>query len=227
MTKKEWAENEVKLALNQHNEDGFVSVDDVHAASFELFCKFCDLTEKMSEKDVAKARFILNQLLDGNPLTPIHDTEDEWNKYVVQPKENGEDVEYYISKRRPTLIKKIATNVYGVTTIEIADTEQFQIIDINSPGKPNVRDHIVHALVMGCFPIVFPYKPTGKIKIYIERFDDCIGVLYFRLPDGQMRKIMRFFQVDEYDVREELTRHEYNRMRMIHKLPEEDTDERE
>ena len=68
-------------------------------------------------------------------------------------------------------------------------------------------------------PITLPYYPCGKIRIFTEDFKyheehdgdlDTIGVLYFRMPDGTMTEVKRYFKEDhESKQMVEITQSEY------------------
>lgn len=194
---KKWAQREVELVL-----DGSES-DELFTKGYNAFCIF--LNGITNAQKIAPIAAIFNQLLNGIVLSPIEDNDEDWMLATgLDPsfdiKAHGWSI--YECKRRPSLMKKVFYNKKGeIEKTEYTDTERAICIDIGTSqtytGGPGfiVLDEVL--------PITMPYYPMGKIKIFTEEFcyhknfeedSDTIAVLYFRMDDGQMKEIKRFFK---------------------------------
>ena len=100
---KEWAKKEVELACKHENPDRKEGEFDYGCACYEsalkAFNSLCD--DGHSGFSIKMTQAILNRLIDGQPLTPIEDTDDAWNKC---PRiEDGPEI--YQCKRMSSLFK--------------------------------------------------------------------------------------------------------------------------
>lgn len=208
---KEWAKREIELAKN-HNEgdEGFEAMkgelDKHYDAAFEAFCQFVDVTHGLDKPGIVKT--IFTQLLHEDTLSPIEDNEDVWSFAEGFDPATGNDNPgwtIYQCKRRPALFKKVT---YDRKTgekdgVKFSDTGRYICIDINT--EQMYTGGIGPAILDEMFPISMPYSPLGKIKIFTDHFKchedfdgdfDTVGILYFRMPDGQMKEIRRCFKED-------------------------------
>lgn len=214
MELKEWAKNEIGLAIVKETDPDFVkSYNDAYLA----FCQVMDILEK-SKKSSFFTKSILMELLRENPLTPIEDNESEWLLIGSgEDDENKEEVNFIFQhKRRSTLFKQTIVSNREYKEVKYSDTDRATCIDIDT--EEMYIGGVGMVLLNELVPITFPYSPNGTIKIYTEDFkyyeesetDDTIGVLYFRFPDGQMKEVKRFFKKD-YKTGEmvEIDRQEY------------------
>lgn len=200
-TLKNWALKEIDLAKNLEGDE-----NEYYNAAYLAFCDFLDRTEHLDKPGIAK--MIFTQLLHKEPLTPIEDDEDNW--VIVEgfdPAAGNDNPGWtiYQCKRRPTLFKKVT---YDRKTgekdgVKFSDTGRYICIDINT--EQMYTGGIGPAILDELFPISMPYSPLGKIKIFTEDFKchedfdgdfDTVGILYFRMPDGQMKEIKRCFKED-------------------------------
>lgn len=195
---KEWGKKEVELAAAKEP-DG----NQVYNAAYRAFCDVVDHAESVPEKD--DVIFVLETLLHSMPLTPIEDTEDEWETDAgIDPATENDNPGYtiYQSKRRRSLFKKVTYSDKG-NIVCFDDLNAYDCIDIrtNQMYVGGMGPVVLNEM----FPITFPYMPIGKVKIFTEDFKyhtdhegdyDTAGVLYFRMTDGQMVKVMRFFKKD-------------------------------
>lgn len=207
---KEWALREVKLATEGTSKDVPAEMkgemDKYYEVAYRAFCDFIDRAEGLDEPGIAKT--IFTQLLHEEPLTPIDDNEDDWVFAGGFDPAAGNDNPgwmIYQCKRRSTLFKKVT---YDRKTgeedgVKFSDTGRYVCVDINTEQMytggmgPAILDEMI--------PISMPYSPLGKIKIFTEDFKchedfdgdfDAVGILYFRMPDGQMKEIKRYFKED-------------------------------
>lgn len=221
MSMTEWAKREVELACKR--ERGVSNSDtewDYGCACYESALKaFNSLCEDdHSGFSIQITKSILNQLIDGLPLTPIEDTDDVWNDIS-----DISDIRYgkfmYQCKRMSSLFKY--THVDG--TMEYRDVSRIICVDKNN-SKHTWYNGKVCSVIDELIPITMPYMPDSKpIKVYCEEFltdrgngdFDTLGILYAIMPDGERMDIYRYFRdsnssdgfdeidVSEYDERKE------------------------
>lgn len=207
---KEWARREVDLAkswLNVEDEAAKEMVSEEYEAAYRSYCNFLDEYEKLENTKIIKTVF--TQLLHEENLSPIVESEDDW--VLVEgfdPAAGNENPGFtiYQCKRRNSVFKKVT---YDRKTGEeegvvFRDIDRAVCIDINKPDTmytggmgPVVLDEMM--------PISLPYSPLGKIRIFTEDFKyyeenegdiDTVGVLYFRMPDGAVKEVKRYFKED-------------------------------
>ena len=219
---KEWARREVDLAktwLNDEDPEAKETMSEEYEAAYRSYCNFLDELEKLKDTKIIKTAF--TQLLDEENLSPIVDSEDDWT-LVEDPAPSNDNPGWsiYQCKRRSSLFKKVT---YGQKTGEVdeitfRDIDRAVCIDINKPDcmytggmGPLLLDEMM--------PITLPYSPCGKTRIFTEDFKyheeyegdmDTVGVLYFRMPDGTMKEVKRYFKEDhETKQMVEITKSEY------------------
>ena len=221
---KEWARREVDLAkawLNDEDLEAKETMSEEYEAAYRCYCNFLDELEKL--KDVRIIKTVFTQLLHEENLSPIVDSEDDWTLVEGFDPAVGCDNpgwSIYQCKRRSSLFKKV---VYGRKTGEVdeitfRDIDRAVCIDINKPDFMYTGG--MGSLVLDeMIPITLPYSPCGKIRIFTEDFKyhekyegdlDTVGVLYFRMPDGTMKKVKRYFKEDHKSKQMvEITQSEY------------------
>ena len=224
---KEWARREVDLAktwLNDEDPEEKETMSEEYEAAYRSYCNFLDELEKLKDSRIIKTAF--TQLLHEENLSPIVDSEDDWTLVEgFDPAADNDNPGWtiYQCKRRSSLFKKVT---YGRKTGEVDDLKAITLrdidravcIDINKPDcmytggmGPLVLDEMM--------PITLPYSPCGKTRIFTEDFKyheeyegdmDTVGVLYFRMPDGTMKEVKRYFKEDhESKQMVEITQSEY------------------
>lgn len=218
-----WAKREIELVKNDENSETEkidAEIDKHYDAAYSAYCAICEEINELAYPDITKA--VLTQLIQENPLTPIEDNTCDWDLVEsFDPINGGDNPGYsiYQCKRRPSLYKKITYNVENkdIVDVHFTDSERCVCIDVRTSASytgglgVQVLDEMV--------PITMPYMPIGKIKVYTEDFKynkdskgdyDTVGILYFCLDDGSMRKVMRFFKYDEdSNSFEEIDKSEY------------------
>lgn len=207
---KEWARREVDLAkacLNVEDQIVKEMVSEEYEAAYRSYCNFLDEYEKLENTKIIKTVF--TQLLHEENLSPIVDSEDDWTLVEGFDPAVGNDNpgwSIYQCKRRNSMFKKAAYDrkTGEVNEITFKDIDRAVCIDINKSDYmytggmgPVVLDEMI--------PITLPYSPCGKIRIFTEDFKyheeyegdlDTVGVLYFRMPDGTIKEIKRYFKED-------------------------------
>lgn len=207
---KEWAKREVDLAkalLNDEDLDARETMSEEYEAAYRSYCNFLDEYENLDNAVIIKTVFM--QLFHEENLSPIVDSEDDWTLVAGFDLAVGCDNPgwaIYQCKRRSSLFKKV---VYDRKTgendkITFRDIDRAVCIDINKPDCMYTGGMGLMVLDK-MMPITLPYSPGGKIRIFTEDFKyhekhdgdlDTVGVLYFRMPDGTMKEVKRYFKED-------------------------------
>ena len=218
----DWARKEVEIACEKENPNRKGDEFDYGCASYESALKaFESLCEDgHSGFSIKMTQAILNRLLDGQPLTPIEDTDDIWT--LCSGYENNSDV--YQCKRMSSLFK----NVYADGTVKYNDVDRISCVDIHNP-KNTYYSGLVTKIIDEMFPIAMPYMPEKPIIVYREDFltdekngdFDTVGVFYaLKTENGEQKKIEinRFFKESKNCETGwiEITRREYSERKKQH-----------
>lgn len=196
---KEYALREVKLATLKES-------DVCYEVAYKAFCDFLDRAEELNSNDFEIAKNILIQLFYRENLSPIIDYEKDWFLFDQAAGNDNSRWSIYRCKRRNSLFKKVTYDrkTGEVNEVTFKDIDRAICMDINKPDcmytggiGPLILDEMM--------PITLPYSPCGKIRIFTEDFKyhencdedlDTVGVLYFRMPDGTIKEVKRYFKRD-------------------------------
>ena len=191
-------EREVESACEKENPNKKDGEFDYGCACYEsalkAFKSLCN--DGHSGFSIKMTQEILNRLINGQPLTPIEDTDDIWyerHNYKDDPK-------LYQCKRMSSLFK----DVYADGTVEYSDNNRLYCVNINNPND-TYYSGLVRRIVDKMFPITMPYMPGKPIKVYCEDFltdkkngdFDTVGIFYaLKTENGEQKKIEinRFFR---------------------------------
>ena len=226
MTMLEWAKREIELARAKEKEELEDGEFDYGGGCYDSALKaFKSLTEDgHSGYSIGLTKYILDRLIDGQPLTPIEDTDDNWNDISGYRPEEG--CTEYQCKRMGSLFKY----VYNDGRVTYRDINLFYCVDINNGST--YHSGLVQKIIDDMFPITMPYMPGNPLRVYCLDFltdlkngdFDTVGVFYVMTPSGERIDINRFFkegednesgwvEIDktEYDVRynNQIHREEY------------------
>lgn len=212
----DWAKREVDIACKKENPNRKEGEFDYGCACYESALKaFESLCEDgHSGFSIKMTQAILIRLLDGQPLTPIEDTDDIWNKCSLIK----DGPETYQCKRMSSLFKY----VYADGTVEYDDVDSSYCVDIHDRDI-RYSYRLVRRIINKIFPITMPYMPGKSIKVYCENFlvnkkngdFDTFGVFYAWVTENSKQwkiEINRFFREPEGDEEgswTEITKEEY------------------
>ena len=187
----DWAEREVAIACEKENPNKKDGEFDYGCACYEsalkAFKSLCN--DGHSGFSIKMAQEILNRLINGQPLTPIEDTDDVWN--LIDDREDG--YRSYQCKRIYSLFK----DVYTDGTVEYSDIERSYCVNINNPND-TYSSGLVRRIIDKMFPITMPYMPGAPIKVYCDDFltdkkngdFDTVGVFYaLKTENGKQERI--------------------------------------
>ena len=195
MNRKEWAENEVKIACKKENPNWDGESFDYGCSCYQSALKaYKSLTEDgHSGFSFGVTKNILIRLMNDLPLTAI--TEDDFNGVKGDDWKDG-----YISYQCPrmsSLFKEVNTETKEVT---YSDVDRYYGVDENghSYGGGGLVD-----LCNKLFPIKMPYFPKAqKYVFYTEDFlldpkkgdYDHRAVLYVKTPEGDKIELDEFYK---------------------------------
>ena len=210
MSMMEWAKREVEIACKREKPDRKEGEWDYGCACYESALKaFESLCEdEHSGFSIQMTKQILMRMIDGEPLTPIEDTDDIWEEHP----RGRDDYKTYQCERMYSLFKY----VYDDGTVKYSDNNRIICCDINNP-KNTWYNGFVRNIVDEMFPIAMPYMPENKpYKVYCEEFltdpkngdYDTLGVMYVVTPNGDQVGINRYFKDGEKSF-DEITFEEY------------------
>jgi len=157
MDMKEWAKNEVAIAVKKENSDYGVAC---YESALKAYNALMEDGHSGFSWNITKR--ILNTLMDGRPLTPI--TEDDF--IGVEPDEACfNNITNYQCPRMSSLFKHV--DEFGNVTY--SDVER-TICYINGEDIP-VHCGLASRMVDKLFPITLPYTPkSNKYKVYMDEF---------------------------------------------------------
>ena len=194
----DWAEREVAIACETENPNKKDREFDYDCACYKsalkAFKTLCD--DGHSGLSMKITQSILNHLINGQPLTPIEDTDDIW--YERHHCKDGHKL--YQCKRMSSFFK----DVYDDGTVEYSDIDRSYCVNINNPNN-TYSSGLVRRIIDKIFPITMPYIPGKPIEVYCEDFltdkkngdFDTVGVFYaLKTENGEQKKIEinRFFR---------------------------------
>lgn len=190
MTIREWAKNEVELAIKKENPDWDGKSFDYGIACYQSALKAFNsvLDDEHSGTSFGFTKSILIRLLDCNPLLPI--TEDDFP-----------DTPYYENSYHCTRMPSLFKHVSETGEVSYSDIDRQYCIDVND-NRNTYSSKLASDLIDKLYPITLPYYPSsGKYKIYTDTFlfdakngdFDTEGILYIKTPEGEKRDINIYY----------------------------------
>ena len=188
----DWAKREVEIACKKDEEDKYgCACYESALKAFETLCR-----DGHSGYSVKMTQAILNRLINGQPLTPIEDTDNVW--YERHHCKDGHKL--YQCKRMSSLFK----DVYADGTVEYSENGRLYCVNIHKPHD-TYSSGLVRRIIDKMFPITMPYMPGTQIKVYCDDFltdkkngdFDTVGVFYaLKTENGKQERIEinRFFR---------------------------------
>lgn len=206
----DWADREVQIACK--GADGYGA--GCYKSALKAFRSLMD--DGHSGFSIGCTKAILNRLIDGKPLTPINDVDDEW----CDESDFYGEIKHYQHKRSSPVFKTV--NPDG--SVEYSDVDRTMLVEVADDGTETtwhsgLASKLVNEIVG---PITFPYYPSAKpYKVYAQQFDsvnaevgcfDTSHILKIVDPDGNEIACERFYVEsgdrgfqevgrDEYDAR--------------------------
>lgn len=213
MRMSDWAKREVEIAKAKERGDAPEDEWDYGCACYDSALKAfnCLMEDGHSGMSIGITKSILNRLIDGQPLTPIEDTEDIWvNKWS-----DKDGNAHYQCKRMSSLFK----TVYSDGAVKYSDNDRVVCIDWDDYNH-TYHFGFVTRIINEMFPIEMPYIPNGQFKVKVKDFlvdpkngdFDTVGIYDGVKPDGELVSIYRYFKESENGWDEIDKEEYYNRM---------------
>ena len=216
MSMIEWAEKEVELACKREAPDRNDGEWDYGCTCYESALKaYKSLCEDgHSGTSFWFTKNILVKLMNGDPLTPIEDTDDIWNECGADTREH---FTVYQCKRKSSLFK----DIYDDGHIEYSDVERFLCYNPDDPHKTHFYNGFVARIANEYRPIIFPYYPDNANKYKIQvieslyRYDghddyDMLAILGMEnLARTEYVPINRYYISEEGQELTEISEQEY------------------
>lgn len=218
MSMTEWAKREVEIAVaRERKEDGtkegeFSYGGACYESALKAFESLCE--DGHSGMSIGFTQRILNRLIDGKPLTPIQDTDDEWDD---GHRRIGDDYKSCQCKRMSSLFK----DVYDDGTVKYDDIGRYYCKDIKTGSTYNYG--LMRDILNEMFPIKMPYMPEDRPFIFtcedLKLNDtpgdfDTIVVHTLKTPAGRELLIGRYFTEDETGKMVEISERDYLRKKL-------------
>lgn len=207
--KETWADYEIKLACEASKNDTY-SIKCYESAKKAFDTLMSDPHTKCS---IGMTKHILNRLIDGKPLTPIHDDPYMWFKIDFGVEEH-DDV--YFCNRMTSLTK----HIHPDGTITYSDNDRVLCYDANNP-ECTYSFGVATDVIDSLYPITLPYFPPSKsfkVKCMEGSFKsdpncayniDTFAILSVTKPNGEVDNIDRYFKETDDDGWIEISKEEF------------------
>lgn len=196
MSMIDWARKEVEIACKRENPNRKDGEFDYGCACYESALKAYEslCNDGHSGMSFSITRNILIRLMDGNPLTPIEDTEDIWNEVSF----GEEGMKSYQCKRKSALFK----DVYKDGTVKYSDIDRCYSYNIET--ELTYSSGLVRRIIDEMFPITMPYTPERPWKVncmdfltYEKNGDFDTYAIFSIEKENEIISINRYFKCDE------------------------------
>lgn len=198
MTEKSWAENEVKIVLDELKSEGDEDYEYIEAVLNAALKVYNVLVEQdHSGMSYNYTCDVLKSLLDRKPLTPIKGDDSEWGEKEVR----YDGLVSQQNKRRTSLFK----STFPDGTITYRDIDRVISAGIGT-NDYCWYSGLATRIVDEMFPITFPYYPKGVFLVdsvtinslgedILFNCGDYNGVFIesFRTPDGKRYEVNKLF----------------------------------
>lgn len=200
MNTYEWTKNELKLA--RENEIKQCKKEDDYQPGDEAYGLMCyDAAEHLlavfeeqghSGYSAIVVKKIFSRLVDGKPLTPVTDDEDQWRTaYTLE----STPEKRYQHKRMSSLFKYVKKD----GSISYYDTDRVKAYD---KEHGFFSTHHVDDIVSEYFPITFPYIGE-EVKAHVEDIDCNAGYPDIRHIIDATRNGLEHVVIDRYFMMQE------------------------
>lgn len=217
MSMLDWAKREIEIAVARERaedgtkEDEFSYGGTCYESAFKAFESLCG--DGHSGMSIGFTKHILNRLIDGKPLTPIEDVEENWDDVS----HFGPDVKYkkYQCNRMYSLFK----DVYPNGIVEYHCTDRYYCRDIRNDTTYTYS--LVTDILDELYPITMPYMPADKPYVFLVedlKLQDTPGdfdtfvIHSLQKPDGTVEELNRYYTEDTTGRMVQITAEEYEKL---------------
>ena len=204
MSMNDWARREIEIACREERIANFTEDGewDYGVACYESALKayesLCE--DGHSGFSIKMTQSILNRLIDGLPLQPIMDNEEDWDDIGSRYGISNVDglIEQYQCKRMSSLFK----DVYEDGTVKYSDINRVVCVDVGNHDNTWSNGFVTN-IINEMYPITMPYMPpNGRYRVYCEEIlsdekngdFDSLKLSYLVRPDGICVSLDRYFK---------------------------------
>ena len=219
MNTYEWAQHEIEIACEnerkqcQKEPDYQEGNDDYGIMCYQAAGELLKVFEAQGHSGYSAqlVKQIFSRLVDGKPLTPVTDEDDQWTEY----RSIDDGIRRYQHKRMSSLFKHVNTD--GKASIN--DIERVRIYDAEINEYYSLR--FIDDLVNEIYPITFPY--IGQ-KLVVNVWDisgeytpypDIMYVEKIQIDDTHDINIDRYFKRDEDHDWTEIDDHDFYTIKLM------------
>lgn len=217
MSMKDWARREIEIAVARERaadgtEEGEFSYGGAcYESAFKAFESL--LEDGHSGMSIGFTKHILNRLIDGKPLTPIEDVEENWED-VSHFSPDGKYKKYQCN-RMYSLFK----DVYPNGIVEYHCNDRYYCRDIRNDTTYTYS--LVTDILDELYPITMPYIPADKPYVFLVeelKLQDTPGdsdtfvIHSLQKPDGTVEKLNRYYTEDITGRMVQITAEEYEKL---------------
>lgn len=194
----DWAKTEIQLAIDKEqrnaNQDEWNYGTECYKSALKAYESL--LSDEHSGSSIEVTQSILNRLIDGNPLTPIEDTEDTWN--LVSQKDG---ITTYQCSRMSSLFKCVKKCNSGDIVVTYKDIDACYCLE--EGNDISFHSSLINRLYSEMFPITMPYMPPTAPDMAVckeiltdpKNGDfDTVAFLYVQKPSGERIEVNRYFK---------------------------------
>jgi len=207
-----WAATEIAIACSRER-DTTTSADEwdygVECYKSAMRAYESLLGDGHSGFSIGATKNILISLIDGRPLTPIDDVEDQWVNISEYGISKGM-ASMYQNTRYSALFKEI----YDDGTIKYKDVGSHFCIDIKEP-EYTFRSSTIQRIMDDLYPITLPYYPQKKITVYVDCANEAFGIIYTVSDDGTRTNVYKYFQEKEDGTIVKISRRKWSKIKMF------------
>ncbi len=220
MNTYEWAQREIEIACEnerkqcQKEPDYQEGNEDYGIMCYQAAGELLKVFEEQGHSGYSAqlVKQIFSRLVDGKPLTPVTDEEDQWTEFA-QYLSVDDGIRRYQHKRMNSLFKHVDAN----GKVSINDIDRVKVYDKEIDAY--YRTRFIDELINEIWPIEFPYRGE-KIRVTLEDtsgegtpYCDIMYVAKATKDDGTEATIDRYFSENEDGSYAELEAYEYFTMK--------------
>lgn len=217
MSMKDWAKREIEIAVARERaadgtEEGEFSYGGAcYESAFKAFESL--LEDVHSGMSIGFTKHILNRLIDGKPLTPIEDVEENWD--LASGSKPGKKYKTYQCNRMFSLFK----DVYPDGTVKYSDNNIYYCHDIRKDTTYTYS--LVTDILDELYPITMPYMPADRPYVFLVeelKLQDTPGdfdtfvIHSLQKPDGTVEELNRYYTEDVTGRMVQITAEEYEKL---------------
>lgn len=218
----EWAKREVELATEKEKgldiDGDFEYANGIYNSALKALEAL--LEDGHSGFSIGITMNVLNRLVDGKPLTTIHDVPEIWVLCEVMNEKYGNISKPVYKQYQCNRCTSLFKYEFVDGTVKYSDVDRTIGINIKNPNC-TYSSGLIKNIINEMFPITMPYYPGKPYKVYTEDFlsdkangdYDTMGVFYAIDPEGNRIEINRYFHYVNGKDRIEISKDDYLKLK--------------